>query len=401
MPYVPQPYSAALDTLIAALGSSQIVLTTGTYANPVWITSLNWAKLTGVPTTFAPSAHTHGNITNVGAIGSTSGLPIVTGASGVLQAGSFGTTAGSVCQGNDSRLSDARTPTAHTHGNITNVGAIGNTANLPLITGASGVIQVGSFGTTANTFCQGNDSRLSDARTPIAHNQAAETITSGTLDNARLSAQVVRRDQPNTFSEDQRIQKGSSFTRFWVANANQHTGLEASTPQGSFNLFAWHGSDNVYFDRAGTSGGCTLEFRNNGTVGMRLNGNNMIDMPFGLNAQGTITLNNSLFDSDGPHPRWFSNIHNIILQTNTGRIEFRTDSGTERVLINSSGLVVNGGVRAGVFTVATLPSASANASYFATVTDSSVTTNGSPVSGGGSNRVMVFSNGTTWDVVVA
>jgi hypothetical protein len=70
------------------------------------------------------------------------------------------------------------TPASHIHGNITNAGAIGSTANLPLITGASGVIQVGSFGTTANTFCQGNDSRLSDARTPIAHDQAWSTITS-------------------------------------------------------------------------------------------------------------------------------------------------------------------------------------------------------------------------------
>jgi hypothetical protein len=55
----------------------------------------------------------------------------------------------------------------------------------------------------------------------------------------------------------------------------------------------------------------------------------------------------------------------------------------------------------GSFTVATLPSASANAGRIAQVTDSSVTTNGSAVAGGGSNRVMVFSNGTTWDVVVA
>lgn len=31
----------------------------GSYANPAWITSLAWAKLTGVPSTFAPSAHTH------------------------------------------------------------------------------------------------------------------------------------------------------------------------------------------------------------------------------------------------------------------------------------------------------------------------------------------------------
>jgi hypothetical protein len=78
------------------------------------------------------------------------------------------------------------TPASHTHGNITNAGAIGSTANLPLITTTSGVVTVGSFGSSANTFCEGNDSRLSDARTPTAHNHAASEITSGTLDNARL-----------------------------------------------------------------------------------------------------------------------------------------------------------------------------------------------------------------------
>jgi hypothetical protein len=31
----------------------------GSYSNPTWITSLAWSKLSGVPTTFAPSAHTH------------------------------------------------------------------------------------------------------------------------------------------------------------------------------------------------------------------------------------------------------------------------------------------------------------------------------------------------------
>lgn len=60
-------------------------------------------------------------------------------------------------------------PASHTHGNITNAGAIGSTANLPVITGSSGVLQAGSFGSSANTFCQGNDSRLSDSRTPTAH----------------------------------------------------------------------------------------------------------------------------------------------------------------------------------------------------------------------------------------
>ena len=63
-------------------------------------------------------------------------------------------------------------------GSITSAGAIGSTANLPIITTTAGALSVGSFGTGANTFCQGNDSRLSDARTPTAHNQAFSTITS-------------------------------------------------------------------------------------------------------------------------------------------------------------------------------------------------------------------------------
>ena len=41
--------------------------------------------------------------------------------------------------------------------------------SLPVITTTSGKLTTGSFGTAANTFCQGNDSRLSNARTPTAH----------------------------------------------------------------------------------------------------------------------------------------------------------------------------------------------------------------------------------------
>ena len=55
----------------------------------------------------------------------------------------------------------------------------------------------------------------------------------------------------------------------------------------------------------------------------------------------------------------------------------------------------------GTYTVGTLPSVSANAGASAQVTDSSVTTNGLAVAGGGTSRVLVFSNGTTWDVIVA
>ena len=136
-----------------------------------------WSTIVSTPTTLsgygitdaATATHVHGNITNAGAIGSTSGLPIITTTSGVLTVGSFGSSSGQFCQGNDSRLSDARTPTSHVHGNITNAGAIGSTSGLPIITTTSGVLTVGAFGSSAGQFCVGDDSRLSDARTPTSH----------------------------------------------------------------------------------------------------------------------------------------------------------------------------------------------------------------------------------------
>lgn len=75
--------------------------------------AVSWAAVTGKPADFTPSAHTHGNVTNDGKIGSTANLPVITTTAGALTTGSFGTAASTFCQGNDSRLSDSRTPVAH------------------------------------------------------------------------------------------------------------------------------------------------------------------------------------------------------------------------------------------------------------------------------------------------
>jgi hypothetical protein len=78
-------------------------------------------------------------------------------------------------------------------------------------------------------------------------------------------------------------------------------------------------------------------------------------------------------------------------------IFFGEDLDTGGTFFRGSGTVTFSGlVRLGTYTVATLPSASANAGAFAQVTDSNSTTNGATVTGGGSNRVPVFSNGANW-----
>jgi hypothetical protein len=78
----------------------------------------------------------------------------------------YGTSAGTACEGDDARLSDARTPTAHTHDAADiNAGTLG-IARIPT-------------GTSSNTVCVGDDARLSDARTPTAHTHALSDIQQG------------------------------------------------------------------------------------------------------------------------------------------------------------------------------------------------------------------------------
>jgi len=80
----------------------------------------------------------------------------------------------------------------------------------------------------------------------------------------------------------------------------------------------------------------------------------------------------------------------------TLRVANRTNSSVGNLSVGA--ITASGIVNVGVYTVATLPSAASNAGALAQVTDSSVTTNGSTVAGGGSSRVPVFSDGTNWIV---
>lgn len=112
-------------------------------------------------------------------------------AKGVVQLAASGTTtAGQAVQASDTRLSDARTPTTHTHaaGDVTS-GTFA-AARLPNATTSvkGAVILSGDGGVSAGQVVQATDGRLSNARTPTAHNHSAAEITSGTLDAARLPA---------------------------------------------------------------------------------------------------------------------------------------------------------------------------------------------------------------------
>jgi hypothetical protein len=52
----------------------------------------------------------------------------------------------------DARLSDARTPTSHTHGNLTNDGKVGSTSGLPLVTTTAGAVTTLALGTAGQVL---------------------------------------------------------------------------------------------------------------------------------------------------------------------------------------------------------------------------------------------------------
>ena len=76
---------------------------------------------------------------------------------------SLGTTGSTACAGNDSRLSNARTPTAHAASHQP-----GGTDALA-VDAAAGTGSLRTLGTGSTQAAAGNDSRLSDARTPTSH----------------------------------------------------------------------------------------------------------------------------------------------------------------------------------------------------------------------------------------
>ena len=140
------------------------------------------------------------------------GLSIPTKTSDLTNDGADGTNV--FVANNDSRLSDARTPTSHTHGNLTNdgkvgsssnyfvytttsgaitskqkignittSGAIGSTSGKPIITTTSGVLTTGSFGTSSGTFAEGNHTHsgyISTSSTTGLIKNDGTIMTSGT-----------------------------------------------------------------------------------------------------------------------------------------------------------------------------------------------------------------------------
>lgn len=122
--------------------------TSTSFGSPVGLT-VGGSNVDGVATTVSHSDHEHE-------------LP------------DFGTSAGEFCEGNDSRLSDARTPSGAAGGQL------GGTFPNPTV----------NHGTTAATACAGDDARLSDDRTASGL-RTASTVVAISSATAPTSGQIL------------------------------------------------------------------------------------------------------------------------------------------------------------------------------------------------------------------
>lgn len=170
-------------------------------------TSFNGSANVTATVTYGTTAGTacQGNDARLSDTRTTTGtLTLGTGLSGTSFNGSgnvtaavvYGTTSGTACQGNDSRLSDTRTTT----GTLTlGTGLTGTSFN-----GSGNVTAAVSYGTTSGTACQGNDSRLSDSRQATNTNTQLASLGVGTAASG-TSGEIRATNNVTAYYSDARL----------------------------------------------------------------------------------------------------------------------------------------------------------------------------------------------------
>lgn len=249
----------------ASVGDTYKVITAGTYASQaakVGDTFICYSKTSSANTwVHIPSGdEPSGTVTSVAAGTGLDGGTITT--SGTLSV-KYGTAAGTACQGNDSRLSDARTPTSHTHGNIQNGGTL-QTNDITIANGDKLVVtdssdsakvartsisfdgstatkaltQKGTWetfgtsnlaiGTTATTALAGNTKYAGASTAGGSATSAAklDTATAGSATQPCYFANGV--PSACTYTLGKSVPSNAVFTDTWKANSSSSEGYVAS-----------------------------------------------------------------------------------------------------------------------------------------------------------------------------
>jgi hypothetical protein len=127
----------------------------------------------------------------------------------------------------DARLTDARTPTSHTHGNLTDDGKLGTTAGLPVVTTTDGAVTTLALGTAGQALIVNSGANGLEFAT-------AGGVTSGSTDNAILRADGT--GGSTSQGSDIIIDDATTSTQNNVAIRNAHSETNSAlvlTPKGT------------------------------------------------------------------------------------------------------------------------------------------------------------------------
>lgn len=105
---------------------------------------------------------------------------------------------------------------------------------------SSGTVSV-AYGTTAGTACEGNDARLSDARTPTSHFHSGGDITTGTVSADRLPVVLERSDARGNSGATITLALGAGSVQTMTLSANCVVTMPAATSGASITLIVTQG----------------------------------------------------------------------------------------------------------------------------------------------------------------
>lgn len=155
---------------------------------------------------------------------------------------------------NDSRLTNARTPTSHTHGNLTNDGKVGSVSGKIITTGTGGTIQA------SDSITKSMISDFPSSMTPSSHEHSASEVKDTTAHTNIGSAANATQGSINTAIDTVLGNLSSSLTSIELVTVVSSLGTASASTMNKMYLVAESSSktnDNyeIYITvRTGTSG---------------------------------------------------------------------------------------------------------------------------------------------------
>jgi hypothetical protein len=217
---------------------------------------------------YASATHSHGNIANDGkVIVPYGGIISATGVdAGSFSDGTFPMIQGagsggvitiasgviSVISAGSGYVDGLATKAGGSRYNLVTQATQNASTNLPLITTTDGAITAGSFGTTPNSFCQGNDSRLSDPRTPTSHTHAPSEITGTAVVTSDLSTHSATTTSVHGITDSSQLAYKGEASNLFHRNIFGWPSNSMASQKGTRQSFYTPTTSPVFFD--GTEG---------------------------------------------------------------------------------------------------------------------------------------------------